>query len=54
MPVDFSRLGDAICELDQAGVDLIQWDVMDGQFVPNLTFGPDIIASTRSLTKLPF
>lgn len=54
LPVDFSRLGEAICELDQAGVDLIQWDVMDGQFVPNLTFGPDIIASTRSLTKLKF
>ena len=54
LPVDFSRLGEAICELDEAGVDLIQWDVMDGQFVPNLTFGPDIIASTRSLTKLKF
>jgi len=54
LPVDFSRLGEAICELDQAGVDLIQWDVMDGQFVPNLTFGPDIIASIRSLTKLQF
>lgn len=54
LPVDFSRLGEAICELDNAGVDLIQWDVMDGQFVPNLTFGPDVIASTRSLTKLPF
>jgi len=54
LPVDFSRLGEAVCELDEAGVDLIQWDVMDGQFVPNLTFGPDIIASTRSLTKLPF
>lgn len=54
LPVDFSRLGEAICELDEAGVDLIQWDVMDGQFVPNLTFGPDVIASTRSLTKLPF
>ena len=54
LPVDFSRLGDAIRELDHAGVDLVQWDVMDGQFVPNLTFGPDIIASTRSLTSLPF
>ena len=54
LPVDFSRLGDAIRELDHAGVDLIQWDVMDGQFVPNLTFGPDIIASTRALTSLPF
>jgi len=54
LSADFSRLGEAVCELDSAGVDLIQWDIMDGQFVPNLTFGPDIIASTRALTKLPF
>ncbi|MEK7410420.1 MAG: ribulose-phosphate 3-epimerase, partial [Actinomycetota bacterium] len=39
LPVDFSKLGEAIVALDAAGVDLIQWDVMDGQFVPNLTFG---------------
>ncbi|TPW16060.1 MAG: ribulose-phosphate 3-epimerase, partial [Acidimicrobiaceae bacterium] len=45
LPVDFSRLGEAITELDEAGVDRIQWDVMDGQFVPNLTFGPAIIAA---------
>ena len=54
LPVDFSKLGEAVVALDEAGVDLIQWDVMDGQFVPNLTFGPDVIASTRSLTKLPY
>lgn len=54
LPADFSKLGDAVVALDQAGVDLIQWDVMDGQFVPNLTFGPDVIASTRHLTKVPF
>lgn len=54
LPVDFSKLGEAIVALDAAGVDLIQWDVMDGQFVPNLTFGPDVIASVRSLTDLPF
>ncbi|MBM3816080.1 MAG: ribulose-phosphate 3-epimerase [Actinobacteria bacterium] len=54
LPVDFSKLGEAITALDAAGVDLIQWDVMDGQFVPNLTFGPDVIASTRSLTKKPY
>ncbi|MFM8867910.1 MAG: ribulose-phosphate 3-epimerase [Ilumatobacteraceae bacterium] len=54
LPVDFSKLGEAIVALDSAGVDLIQWDVMDGQFVPNLTFGPDVIASTRALTTLPY
>jgi len=54
LPVDFSKLGEAVSALDAAGVDLIQWDVMDGQFVPNLTFGPDVIASTRHLTTKPF
>lgn len=54
LPVDFSRLGEAITELDEAGVDRIQWDVMDGQFVPNLTFGPAIIAAARPRTTLPF
>lgn len=54
LPVDFSKLGEAVVALDHAGVDLIQWDVMDGQFVPNLTFGPDVIASTRGLTQIPF
>lgn len=54
LPADFSRLGEEVRALEDAGVDLIQWDVMDGQFVPNLTFGPDVIASTRSYTSLPF
>ncbi len=54
LPVDFSRLGDEVAALDAAGVDLVQWDVMDGQFVPNLTFGPDVIASARRHTDLPF
>jgi ribulose-phosphate 3-epimerase len=54
LPVDFSKLGEAVVALEKAGVDRIQWDVMDGRFVPNLTFGPDVIASTRSLVDLPF
>ena len=54
LPADFSRLGDEVKALEDAGVDLIQWDVMDGQFVPNLTFGPDVIASARAHTSLPF
>ena len=54
LPVDLSVLGEAVAALDAAGVDRIQWDVMDGQFVPNLTFGPDVIASARRHTSLPF
>jgi ribulose-phosphate 3-epimerase len=54
LPADFSRLGEEVAALEEAGVDLIQWDVMDGQFVPNLTFGPEVIASARPHTTLPF
>jgi ribulose-phosphate 3-epimerase len=54
LPADFSKLGEEVAALEAAGVDLIQWDVMDGQFVPNLTFGPDVIASARSHTSVPF
>ena len=54
LPADFSRLGDAVAALAEAGVDRIQWDVMDGRFVPNLTFGPDVIAACRDRTDLLF
>jgi ribulose-phosphate 3-epimerase len=54
LPADFSRLGDEVAALEAAGVDLIQWDVMDGQFVPNLTFGPDVIKSARQYATVPF
>lgn len=54
LPADFSRLGDAVTALAGAGVDRIQWDVMDGRFVPNLTFGPDVIAACRDRTDLLF
>jgi ribulose-phosphate 3-epimerase len=54
LPADFSRLGEEVAALEAAGVDRIQFDVMDGQFVPNLTFGPDVIASLRRHTTLPF
>ncbi len=54
LPCDFSRLGAEVEALDAAGVDLFQWDVMDGQFVPNLTFGPDVIAAARKYTSKPF
>ena len=54
LPADFSRLGEECQALEKAGVDRIQWDVMDGQFVPNLTFGPDVIASVRGHVAVPF
>ena len=54
LPADFARLGEEVAALEAAGVDRIQWDVMDGQFVPNLTFGPDVIAAARKHTSLPF
>jgi len=54
LPADFSRLGDECMALEKAGVDRIQWDVMDGRFVPNLTFGPDVIASIRPHVDVMF
>lgn len=54
LPADFARLGEACVSLQKAGVDRIQWDVMDGHFVPNLTFGPDVIASIRPHVTVPF
>ena len=54
LPADFARLGEEVAALEAAGVDMIQWDVMDGQFVPNLTFGPDVIKSARPHCTVPF
>ncbi|NMH97574.1 ribulose-phosphate 3-epimerase [Pseudonocardia sp. K10HN5] len=54
LPANFADLGGQLQELEKAGVDRVQWDVMDGRFVPNLTFGPDVIAATRGLVGLGF
>ena len=54
LPADFSELGQQVKQLEKAGVDRIQWDVMDGRFVPNLTFGPDVIAANRGHVTLGF
>ncbi len=54
LSADFSRLGADCAALETAGADRIQWDVMDGAFVPNITFGPDVIAASRPHTSLPF
>ena len=53
LAADFSRLADSISEAADAGVDEFHFDIMDGAFVPNLTFGPPIQEAVRSLTTLP-
>ena len=50
---DFSKLGEEIKSLEDAGADMIHIDVMDGHFVPNLTLGPPIVGAIRSVTDLP-
>jgi ribulose-phosphate 3-epimerase len=51
---DFARVGDALRELERAGVEAVHLDVMDGHFVPNLTYGPPLIKDWRSRTNFPF
>ncbi len=51
---DFANLPGLLAEAQQAGCDLVHWDVMDGHFVPNLTFGPPLIRCARQHTTLPF
>ncbi|MGH9121823.1 MAG: ribulose-phosphate 3-epimerase [Acidimicrobiales bacterium] len=54
LTADFARLGEELEALQEGGADRLHWDIMDGNFVPNLTMGPDIVGSLRKRSGMPF
>lgn len=54
LDADQARVGEELADLEAAGADRVQWDVMDGSFVPRITHGPDLVAACRKASGIPF